>query len=292
MTIDTRKTFDSTNGSQRPILVFLSIAYALSISLSLLIGLTGGNRSRWVALGYLSMLIPAVSVLATKMVVRDAQRTVGWNRLPFRYLPAALFLMPAVLHAAMLPAAAALDRVHWHAWLTPGADGLYHTPADRGWGVLTPAGLAARMGVNAVAGLTVVSILALFEEIGWRAWLLPQLIERTGRRSAVVICSIVWAVWHIPYALSGILNLEGVPLGWTVLITPLGIFGSGLVIGWLWLRTKSIWIAAVSHGALNNWGQYAFKFMSGEGQPRDGLVLACGSLALIAVGAALLIRET
>jgi hypothetical protein len=44
-------------------------------------------------------------------------------------------------------------------------------------------------------------------------------------------------------------------------------------------------------GALNNWGQYAFKFVSGEGQPIDGLVLASGSLALIALGAILVFRE-
>jgi len=149
MTMDTRKTLDSANGSQRPILVFVSIAYALSIGLSLLIGLTGGHRSRWI--GLVSMLVPVASVLATNSVVRDSQGTVGWDRLPLRYLPAALFLMPVVLHAAMLPAAAALDRLHWQRWLTPGADGLYHVPADRGWGVLTPAGLAARMALDAVA---------------------------------------------------------------------------------------------------------------------------------------------
>ena len=46
MPIDTQKTLDSTNGSKRPILVFVSIVYALSIGLGLLIGLTGGHRSR------------------------------------------------------------------------------------------------------------------------------------------------------------------------------------------------------------------------------------------------------
>ena len=58
MPIDTHKTLDRTNGSKRPILVFVSIAYALSIRLSLLIDLTGGHYSRWVRVGYLSMLIP------------------------------------------------------------------------------------------------------------------------------------------------------------------------------------------------------------------------------------------
>jgi membrane protease YdiL (CAAX protease family) len=154
--------------------------------------------------------------------------------------------------------------------------------------MLTPFGLATRIAINAITGVIVVSILALFEEIGWRGWLLPHLVEWGGRRRAVVICSAIWAVWHVPYALAGIQHLDGVAPGWAALGIPVGIFGSGLIIGWLWLRTESIWIVAIAHGALNNWGQYAFKFASGEGQPIDVLVLACGGLALTAVGAMLL----
>jgi membrane protease YdiL (CAAX protease family) len=292
MAIHKSRDLGRASEAKRPIVVFVSIAYALSIALSLLIGLTGGYRSRWIALGYVSMLIPAVSVLATNAVVRDEQRPIDWGRLPWRYLPVALFLMPLVMHAAMLPIALALDRLHWQGWLTPSAGGLYHTPAERGWGVLTPAGLAGRIALNAIAGLIVVSILALFEEIGWRAWLLPRLSARTGPRRAVVICSTIWAIWHVPYTLAGILHLDGVSLEWTAVVVPVGIFGSGLIIGWLWLRTKSIWIAAGAHGALNDWGQYAFKFMSGTGQPSDILVLASGGLALITVGAILLFRES
>jgi membrane protease YdiL (CAAX protease family) len=241
---------------------------------------------------YASMLIPAVSVLATNAVARGEQPPIDWGRLPLEYVPVALLLMPLVMHAAMLPTAAALDGLHWQGWLMAEPDGLYHAPPERGWGVLTPAGLAGRIALNAIAGGIVVSILALFEEIGWRGWLLTRLIGRTSRRRAVVICSIIWAIWHTPYVWAGILHLEGVPPAWTAIVTPVGIFGSGPVIGWLWLRTKSIWIAAVAHGALNNWGQYAFKFVSGEGRPSDGLVLAAGGVALIAVGAILLVRET
>lgn len=278
--------------AKRAVLVFIAIVYALSVALSLLIGVTGGYRSRWIGLGYVSMLFPAVSVLITNVVVRDKKRAIGWDRFPFEYLPLALFLMPVVMHAAMLPVAAALDRLHWQGWLMTSADGLYHTPAARGWDVLAAVELVIRIAANAMAGLIVVSILALFEEIGWRGWLLPYLIGLTSERRAVVNSSVIWAIWHVPYALAGIQHADGIPPGWTALIVPVGIFGSGLVIGWLWLRTKSIWIAAIAHGALNNWGQYAFKFVSGEGQPSDGLVLACGGLALIAVGTILLRRET
>jgi membrane protease YdiL (CAAX protease family) len=275
-------------GSERAIWIFIAIAYAQSVALSLVIGLTGGYRSPWIAFGYVSMVIPAISALLANAIVKDGRWAIAWDRLPLRYIPCALFLMPLVLHAAMLPAAAALGTLHWQDWLTESRDGLYHTPETLGWGVLTRSGLIARMAVNAIVGVMIVSILALFEEIGWRGWLLPRLIERHGARRAVAICSAVWAVWHVPYMLAGIQHLEGVPLRWVVLVVPAGIFGSGLVIGWLWLRTGSIWIAAIAHGALNHWGQYAFKFVAGEGQPLDALVLASGEVALIIVGLILL----
>jgi hypothetical protein len=85
----------------------------------------------------------------------------------------------------------------------------------------------------------------------------------------------------VPYALAGIQHLDGVPLG---------IIGSGLVIGWFWLRNESICIAAIAHGALNNRGQYAFKFASVAGRRSDVLVLGSGSLAWI-VGTLLLLFE-
>ena len=53
---------ESMTEAKRAVLVFIAIAYALSIALSLLIGLTGGYRSQWIGLGYVSMLLPAVSV--------------------------------------------------------------------------------------------------------------------------------------------------------------------------------------------------------------------------------------
>jgi membrane protease YdiL (CAAX protease family) len=202
----------------------------------------------------------------------------------------ALFLMPIVMHAVMLPTAAFAGGLQWQDWLTPQADGLYHTPVSRGWGVLTATGLVGRMALNAVVGLIIVSILAFFEEVGWRAWLLPRLVSRMGARRGVVASALLWAFWHTPYALSGIQHVDGIPIALTAVIMPIGIVGAGLVIGWLWLRTESIWMVALAHGALNNWGQYAFKFIGGPGQLDDGVVLGAGGLALLAVGSLLLAR--
>lgn len=273
------------------ILVFIVTCYALSILLSLVIGLTGGHESPLIGLGYLSMFLPTGAVLVVSAAMEEPPR-IRWDNFRMKYLPVSLLFIPAVLHAVMLSLVVPLEGgVHWQDWLTQRADGLYHTPASRGWGALTFPGLAGHILINAVVGLTIVSFLALFEEVGWRAWLVPRLRDRIGPRRAVVVTSIIWAVWHVPFQLSGIQHIDGVsPIALALTIPP-GTMAVGLILGWLWLRTESIWLVAIAHGASNNWGQYAFKFMKDSGTPnKDLAVLDSGSLALLLVGALLLWR--
>ncbi len=60
---------------------------------------------------------------------------------------------------------------------------------------------------------------------------------------------------------------------------------TGLIIGWLWLRTESIWIVSTAHGALNSLGQFAFKFMKDSVNPGSDVAAgAAGSAAMLAVG--------
>jgi hypothetical protein len=154
--------------------------------------------------------------------------------------------------------------------------------------VVTAQGLIIRVALNAAVGVAVVSTLAVFEELGWRAWLLPRLALRFGSRRGVVLTALIWGLWHVPFALAGIQHIDGMsPLRLAVGL-PFGIIAAGIVIGWLWLKTESVWIVAIAHGALNNWGQYAFKFMQDFTVPPPAVVLATGSVALYVVGAALL----
>ncbi|MFA5910559.1 MAG: CPBP family intramembrane glutamic endopeptidase [Vicinamibacterales bacterium] len=271
----------------RAILVFVAIAYALSIALSLVVGLTGGHASPIAGLGFLSMFIPATAVLVVRFAMGERVSSVGLSRFPLKYLPLVL-LMPAVLHAVMLPLTAMLEGgLQWHEWLTPQADGLFHTPESRGWGTMTATGLMGRVVANAGAGILFVSLLAFFEEVGWRAWLLPRLADRMGARRAIVITAVIWAFWHTPFALSGILYIDGMSQAATAMIMPIGQVGAGLVIGWLWLRSESMWLVTIAHGALNSWGQYAFKFMQDFVRADQALVLGVGNVGLLLVGSLL-----
>lgn len=246
---------------------YIVITFSLSIVLSLFIGLTGGHESPFIWMGYFSMIIPAIAVLVMTFAYQEPVYNTGKRKkIRAGWVFPAIFLIPAIIHVVCIPLMVYLHhgRLPWQPWLTPDANGFYHAPEKDGWGTLTYAQLVFRIATNAVVGLMIVSILAFFEEIGWRGWMLPRLLKRFPVKKAIIIGAVIWALWHIPFMLSGILYLKDISPFQTALIHPLGIFGAGIIINWLWLRTKSIWIVSLAHGALNNWGQYAFKFMEDD----------------------------
>ncbi|MGK9148951.1 CPBP family intramembrane metalloprotease [Plantibacter flavus] len=92
------------------------------------------------------------------------------------------------------------------------------------------------------------SFAAFGEELGWRGWLLPNLLP-LGTWPALIGSGVLWGVWHAPLILLGYnyqrTDALGLLLmvGWCVLL--------GTVIGWLRLRSASVWPAVIGHGAVN-----------------------------------------
>jgi uncharacterized protein len=243
--------------------IFITITFVFSILLSLFIGSTGGHESKFIWLQFASMPIPAIAVLIMNNVFKAPVTEFEWNKFPIKWLPLTLLLIPATIHAVCLPLMALLNSgsLPWQSWLTTNKDGLYHSPVNLGWGALNLTGLVARIFMNAITGVFIVSILAFLEEIGWRAWMLPRLVKKYDVKKGVFIGALIWALWHVPFMISGVIYLKGLPTYLILLINPFGILGAGLIMGWFWIQTKSIWIISIAHGALNNWGQYAFKYM-------------------------------
>jgi membrane protease YdiL (CAAX protease family) len=270
--------------------VYVALAYALSIALSIFIWLTGGYESRFIAVSYVSMFFPAAAAfMVSRWMNAPFDRLSGERKFSAWYFALALFLMPVVMHAAMMAATAALEGgLPWQEWLAYPIGGMYMTPASRGWGTITLGGLIFRVAMNAIIGVAIVSFLAFFEEAGWRAWMLPRMVRRFGARKAVVFVSLIWAFWHTPFALSGILHADGVSAPVMAIVHPVGTIGAGMIIGWLWLRTRSVWVASIAHGALNNWGQFAFKFMDLRQEGDGSVILLAGGFALVIVGTVLL----
>ncbi len=244
------------NLSQAIVAKYLIITFGLAGLLSLLTGLTGGSESTFIGLGLTAMLFPGVAVLVMKYGYHENPQQSGWNKFPIKWLPITLFIFPITIHVICIPTLYILSG--------------YNIPWDlesRGWEALPPFGLFWRILLNAVVGLLSVTVFAYFEEMGWRVWMLPRLIEKYNVKSGVLIGAAIWALWHIPFVLGEIHYIEGTSKIWLILLNPLGHLGAGIVISWLWLRTQSIWIVCLAHGSLNNWGQYAFKYIQDGDDP-------------------------
>ena len=270
----------------RAIVAFIAVAYGLAVALGIAIGMTGGYESLLVDLGVLAMFAPRLGALVVGITMQERLR-IDWSRFPVAFLPVALLLIPMACMRACFQSCSvsglSLGGVAdaTTGWSLPHADftsvGRAHGAEPRGPHRHQRGGWPHRR---------VSSGLVRRDRLAWVV--LPRLATRFGIRRAVALTAIVWGLWHVPLGLSGIQHIDGVsPLEMAVGI-PAGAVAAGLVIGWLWVRTESIWIVAIAHGALNDWGQYAFKYMEAFTAPDQRVVLGAGFVVLYCVAAVLL----
>lgn len=97
-------------------------------------------------------------------------------------------------------------------------------------------------------GMVVTALGAFGEELGWRGYLLTNLLP-LGRLKACVITGLIWGVWHIPNILMGNLY-PGYPLPGVIMIIIMCLL-LGMIFGWLRIVSGSLWPPVVAHAALN-----------------------------------------
>lgn len=114
---------------------------------------------------------------------------------------------------------------------------------------------AASAMIAAVVQLVVIPFAAVFngifafgEELGWRGFLVPAL-RPMGTWPALLLSGVVWGLWHAPVILLGYNFGRTDALG--VLLMTVGCVAWGVLLGWLRLRSASVWPAVFAHGALN-----------------------------------------
>ena len=94
----------------------------------------------------------------------------------------------------------------------------------------------------------VVFVLVVGEELGWRGYALPRLLERWSPLTSSLILGLLWGLWHLPTFLVPGTPQYGLPLAAFILLT----VEYSILLTWLYLHTRgSVLLATLCHGAIN-----------------------------------------
>ncbi len=202
--------------TRNPIISFVVIAYGWTWIFAALI-------DHNILFPLLALFGPAVATIIVHRAIRQTSGAVGFkNR--FRLSPA---ILAWCILAVLLPLAILFPVWLLHNWW---------------WGAID-------FKLNQITMLSiVVAILIIGEEVGWRGFLLPYLLQRYSTVTSSLIVGIVWAVWHLPNFLMPGFPHYGLPFSAFVLMT----IAFSMLFTWFHLRTNgSLVVAVIFHAALN-----------------------------------------
>jgi membrane protease YdiL (CAAX protease family) len=120
---------------------------------------------------------------------------------------------------------------------------------------LAAAGLAVLLGASSsvqVGALSifdfVIFVVVVGEELGWRGFALPGLLQKRSALAASLILGVLWSAWHLPTFLVPRTPQYGKSIIAFVLMTTV----YSVLLCWIYLHTAgSVLIATLAHGAMN-----------------------------------------
>ncbi len=223
---------------------FIVIAFATTYSIELLLYILGGLNVWCAPLILLGvMFMPSLAaIFVLKAVTRESLRAPGL-RVGVKRHYAYAYALPALSLALGLLIVALFNTA------PIGAEKLLELlegmPMPSGYKHLALMILIVNMAVAPFVNF----IPALGEEYGWRGFLLMKLM-RYGYGKALLATGLVWGLWHAPVILMGYNyphhpDIVGVATftAWCMLW--------GFLLGWLRMKSGSVFPAALCHGAIN-----------------------------------------
>ena len=239
-------------GVWRKVGMFYGLTLVLSLPFYLLIihagKLLAGDRLFVFGL----MWCPALAAFVTQFLHGEHPSAFGWGWGKTRYQLLS-YLIPLAYTTA----------VYGLVWGT-GLGGFYNASfvkevaEDFGWDALSPGWvIAAYVALRSVVGMVRASAAALGEEIGWRGFLVPQLVQVTGFTNTALISGFMWAAWHYPLLLLVDYNSRTPPWYGLACFTVM-IVAMSFLFAWMRLRSGSLWTGMFLHASHNLFVQLIF----------------------------------
>ncbi len=238
---------------------YLAIVFALSYLWQFVIFRTGGVQS---PLFSFLMWIPGIMAIVFILIKKEGFRKTGWGLKKWRYIFPAIFIPLIVAISIVL----LLEALHWATF-----SGKLFTLKN---GMVEISKIKLILGnqaqnipffiLNFILSHTIFliigSIITLGEELGWRGYLQEKILRKFGLNQGLIFLGIIWGYWHLPIILMGF-NFPNHPILGALLLMPLGTIFLGIFMGWLYLRSRSIWIPALAHASGNLFSGLIFQLM-------------------------------
>ena len=234
------------NIEKKRLLIYLGLAFGMAWLVFFVFILTGhtwsGSTPELMSLVSLGMLAPTAAHIITRKITGEGFRLSGKDSMmlgidlmgkKWLFFPVAVIL--PVIYATLG------DVIIWLS--CPEAFGITDVKPF----------VAITYPLLAVVSGVVLSFAALGEELGWRGYMMPKLIELIGMPKAIITGGIIWGLWHAPLTCVGHnygMDYPGFPYVGIILMC-LMCMALGTVLTYVTIKTGSIWPAAFMH-AINN----------------------------------------
>lgn len=249
---------------KKEIRYYLILVFLFCFLTNFIVAFTGQETSALtVPLGLLTMMSPLISVFITYRLGKfnkDVIKT-KWKNFSIKGILIATITPVIVCNLFLLGAVyLTFGNIPLANWITNYTE-IINPPLEMNIGEsITISQFILKIAIKLIVGILILSILTFGEEFGWRLFLQNYLEVEYGVVKSIVLTSFLWAIWHIPFSLSGIHFIPEISKWSLSVIMPLGVFGLGLFICSLYAKYKSIWIVVFAHAAQNNWSQFFAKW--------------------------------
>lgn len=244
--------------------------------------------------GAVFMYTPFVASVMTKKITKDKEAVFECARPRFKgnlkyylmacFIPGILILVGNMIYFMILP-----GNLDWSmTYLRQGMEA-------SGQSVSIPeltVPMIIGIGILVVVGGPLVLINHVFafgEEMGWRGFLLPKLMEVTSPAKAILISGIIWGGWHFPLLLFGHnygMNCVGYPI-LPIIVMMIFTVSIGMVISYLFIKTQSVIPCAIMHGTINAVGSIGLLIASADVNlligPSVSGILGCSGFMIVGI---------